>query len=135
MGHDVWAEHPTLGGAATTLAETVQQEPSSAAAATAATYISTSVDSEDNHALTADKFLSHCKTLESHAPTVKEIAGKLQKAREIVRDFPEAIKRVGQEKNWAIISQGRLMDLETVEHKPVQCRNGDAGPKFPHARV
>ena len=40
----------------------------------------------------------------------------LARARAIVRDFPQALKRIGLEKEWKAVANGRAYDLEAAEH-------------------
>ena len=40
----------------------------------------------------------------------------LARARAIVKDFPKALKRIGLEKEWKAVANGRAYDLEAAEH-------------------
>ena len=40
----------------------------------------------------------------------------LARARAIVKDFPQALKRIGLEKEWKAVAGGRRYDLEAAEH-------------------
>ena len=40
----------------------------------------------------------------------------LARARAIVKDFPQALKRIGLEKEWNAVAKGRAYDLEAAEH-------------------